>query len=145
MLTDFDIPTDPGRLNRWLLAHGGYVRGCNLVYDALRGLGANLSAIIECRNIPAPMDRITAALDAFCGVLTMVDAVPGGKLDQHWVRVLRVAGDDALVMDPWQLPGEERISLVKQYGKDGWTAARAILRVLIYTASHERVIAFEYA
>ena len=145
MLVDFGCPTDPGRLNAWLKDHRGYVRGCHFVYDSVRGLGANLSAIIRCPTTPAPMDKLRAALDADCGVIAKIDAIPGGKVDQHWVQLLTVIDDDCTVMDPWQPPGREVISLIDHYGLPGWDAARAILQAVIYTPNHDRVIAWHYS
>ena len=144
MLAGFGTPIDPRRLNLWLTDHQGYVRGCHFVFDSLRGLGANLSALIRCPHEPAPMEVIAAALAANCGVLAMIDAVPAGRIEQHWVQILAVDGDDCGIMDPWRLPGQEEVSLIEHYGLPGWDAAQAILQVAIYTANHERVIAFTY-
>jgi hypothetical protein len=144
MLVEFNVPTDPGRLNAWLKDHHGYVRGCHFVYDSLRGLGANVAAIIRCPTTPAPMDKLKAALDAGCGIVVKIDAIPGGKVDQHWTYLLTIIDDDAVVMDPWQLPGKEVISLIDHYALPGWNAARVILQAVIYTPNHDRVIAFAY-
>ena len=144
MLVDFGAPTDPGRLNRWLNTHHGYLRGCQYIWDSVRGLGANLGALIHCPTQPAPIERIEAALASGCGVIAEVDSKPGGKVQQHWVRVLQVVEGECLIMDPWQRPGMEIVALLDYYGAPGWDSARAIFAVAIYTQSSERVIEFSY-
>lgn len=124
----------PDALNDWLKAHGGFAQGNLYVWTAVKPLGAKLLKRVVCRFVPAPVGAIRQALAAGQAVIAQVDALPGGALDQHWVRILSVDADgkDALIMDPWQLPGHEVCRLKPRYTAAGWTVARALFAVAIY-------------
>jgi hypothetical protein len=156
LLVDWEVPTDPGRLNRWLRSHGGYADGCQFAWRSVGGLGAELRGLVACHRTPAPMERIAQELAAGNAVIAMVDAQPGGELQQHWVRVLNLTprppllpgeGErlDCEIMDPWRRPGEEVGSLVERYGAKGWDAARIILEVAFYARDGRSRIAFTAA
>jgi hypothetical protein len=129
-LCDMGISTDPGRLNAWLTAFNGYYAGNELVWAKLAGLGVQTVELIECPDpFPAPVDKLRAYLEQGAAVVIEIDAQPGvSGLQQHWLRLLSVDADgkDADVVDPWQMPGQERQRL-SLYGKPGWDVARVIL------------------
>jgi hypothetical protein len=127
------LTTTPGVLNRWLARHGGFYQGNLLVFDSLRPLGVAMAAYIDCRRVPAPVDRLATALGEGHGVLVQVDFRPGGAQQMHWVRLLVLEDDDALVMDPW-LPPEWAVTLLMpRYALPAWDGpARAIMRAVIY-------------
>ena len=131
MIADWGAETDPGRLNSWLRSHKGYVDGCLLLYGALAGLGAQFTDYIDCKTVPAPVTRMRDALVAGNVVFAAIDWSPGGIVQTHWVRVLALDERDGQLMDPWQLPGKELVSL-STYLAPGWDAARGIFEVAFY-------------
>jgi hypothetical protein len=140
LLTDFGAVGDlgslggmnPGALNAWLVAHGGFVDGCRFVFGAVEPLGARLRAWVDYYSTPANLTRIGRALAAGWGALALVDARPGADVQAHWVRLVAVltgpngSTRDCEIMDPWQRPGGELGSLRERYGGQGWQAGRAI-------------------
>jgi len=134
LLADLGASLDPGRLNDWLTANHGYVDDGLLLLDALTAWGARLAEWHACERVPALVARLAARLAAGAGVLVMVDSTPGGAVTTHWVRVATFTDDqrEAQVMDPWQLPGQTSVALVRTYGAAGWDAARTTLLALVY-------------
>jgi len=129
---------DPGVLNRWLALNNGYAQGNLLIFNAVERIGLRLADYITCANKPAPMSELAAALDRGAGVLIEVDFQAGGALNQHWVRLLKLYDDEALIVDPWLPPEYEiRWLMASEYGhpkgKPPWSdPARAIYRAAIY-------------
>lgn len=124
---------DPGTLNRWLCRNNGYKSG-NLIVFAKLGERAGLGCeVIDCANIAAPMDKVQITLDAGGYPIVKVDFQPGGVIQQHWVRILELTDDDALVHDPW-LPDGGPYWLMARYGHWAWkNVARAVYRMALYT------------
>jgi hypothetical protein len=134
-LCDSGVQMRPPELNSWLLQHGGYQRKGNFVWRSVEQLGLGLLQFVHCETIPAPMGVIESHLALGEYVLAEVDSKPGGEINQHWVRVLSVKHDkrlDCTIMDPWQRPGYEAISLLSKYGSRNWDAARAIFEIAVY-------------
>ena len=138
LLVDFGVPTDPHRLNRWLMSHGGYHDGNLFVFGSVAGLGADVGDYINCATVPAPVESIKTMLEAGCGVLCEVDYAPGGTLQRHWVRVVALSERSGWIMDPWQLPGGEMVD-VKDYLLPSWDTARGIFAAVVYTHNGDRV------
>ena len=107
VVTDFgDQPLSPGYLNDWLRRNKGFRR------QPVR---------VRQRGPPRPGSwssyAVAVAARAHCGPgrgvegrsrhRSQVDSTPGGPLNSHWVRLLRVDEQDGQIMDPWQLPGKE--------------------------------------
>lgn len=146
MLADFGVDTDPGRLNRWLARNGGFVNGNLMVFGALEKFGVSLLDLVDCSTRPAPMDRIRQAMLSGEGVVAMVDFNPGGTVNQHWVRSLRITDDDALIMDPWAPPGYEVYWLMARYAQPAWNdPSRALFRVAIYGLEREAELRAGYS
>ena len=59
---------------------------------------------MECRNTPAPMERIDAALAAGWPVIVEVDYSPKAELQSHWVVLYEKQNGDYLLQDPWPNP-----------------------------------------
>lgn len=137
MVADWGVATDPGRLNRWLLANGGFVNGALLSFGALARLGAQLAAYVDCAAEPAPVSQMREALAQGQVVLAATDWYPGGAVQMHWVRVLALDAHAGQIMDPWQLPGQEIISLAA-YLAPGWDPARGIFQALFYRRAGSR-------
>jgi len=132
LLVDFGVPTDPHRLNQWLISHGGYVQNNLFVFDAVGGLGVDLADYVDCRLVPAPVDSLQDALIGGAQVVVEVDAKPGGALNRHWVRLASLSHFSGWIMDPWQLPSCEALSL-HDYMAPDWDTARAIFAAAVYT------------
>ncbi len=59
---------------------------------------------LECRQTPAPMDRIDAALAAGWPVIVEVDYSPATGLQNHWLVLYGTQNGDYLLQDPWPNP-----------------------------------------
>jgi hypothetical protein len=150
MLADWGVATDPGRLNRWLRAHGGYLNGVLFRFTSVAGLGADLVEHVRCPYVPAPISGIDAALARGCAAVVELNAHPGQPHYAHWVRLLASgAGPDDRadygIMDPWSPPGHEQTTLLAAYALPGWDAARVITAVAVYRHNTARVISFPIA
>jgi len=110
--------TSPASINDYLKQNGGYVSDNLMVFDAFAPLGLRLTGFIDCTQTPYSAAAVTELVQRGFGVLAMVDSIPGGAVQMHWVRV---TGQDAegklLIMDPWQLPGKELTTLDLYGGK----------------------------
>jgi hypothetical protein len=124
----------PGYLNYWLRENKGFASGNLFVFNSVAGLGLKLNEFIRAANNEMPLDKLTAALDEGAAVVLQVDSTPGGTLNQHWVRLMSLTDRDGEIMDPWQLPGRERIKLSK-YFASGWTPKRAIFAAAVYRST----------
>jgi hypothetical protein len=134
VLADFGIDVDPGRLNRWLIANGGYTGGNLFIFSAVEPLGVTLVDLIDCTYQPAPVTTILSALAEGMGVVVKVDMSPGGVLNEHWARVTGGDSDDLRIMDPWLPNGFNHYWLLARYGATyQWDLERAIFRVAIYS------------
>lgn len=112
ILCDAGFSTDPERLCAWLDGHAGFAAGALFVWSAIDALNVvKSSGLVNCPG-PAPIERIRETLGrgGFC--IAQMDFNPGGAVDQHWVRVLNVDRNNALVMDPWPLPGNGNMTLM---------------------------------
>lgn len=134
MLASWDVDTDPHRLNQWLIANRGYADGNLMTFSALAPLGVHFVAYIKCVTTPAPVTRLIKEVQGGAGVLVCMDWQPGNALQPHWVYVTSLGAADGQIVDPWQLPGRERVTLAT-YLASGWDAARGIFHVAIYRRS----------
>ena len=134
MLATWGVDTDPHRLNQWLIANRGYVDGNLMVFSALKSFGVHFVAYINCATVPAPMARLIEDMQGGAGVLACVDWQPGNTVQTHWVHITGLDTAGGQIMDPWQLPGREFVSL-ETYLAPGWDAARGIFYVAIYRRS----------
>ena len=119
----------PATLNEKLKALGqgaGYTGGTgNLI--VFSGLAAALPGIqfanfVRCRDVPAPIADIDAALDAGNPVAVEVDFSPSPGLQNHWVLLYARQNGDYLMHDPWPVPVEASASLAQRYGFVGGPA-----------------------
>jgi hypothetical protein len=134
MLANWGVDTDPHRLNQWLIANRGYANGNLLTFSALAHFGVHFIAYIKCATTPAPVARLIKEVQGGAGVLVCMDWQPGNALQPHWVYVTSLGTADGQIVDPWQLPGRERVTLAT-YLASGWDAARGIFNVAIYRRS----------
>ena len=123
----------PGLFNDWLRANKGFKDGNLFIFDSVAPLGLRRVRSIYASTTAAPIADLTEALKAGHAVIVQVDIAPGGKMDQHWVRLLSVDEKDGQIMDPWKLPGQEFVPL-STYFAPGWDPARAIFTAHIYQA-----------
>ena len=101
----------PSRLNQWLIANRGYANGNLMAFSALASFGVHFVAYIKCATAPAPMTRLIKEVQGGAGVLVCMDWQPGNALQPHWVYVTSLNNTGGQIMDPWQLPGRECVSL----------------------------------
>ena len=57
-------------------------------------------------------------------VLAQVDWEPGGKIEQHWVRLLDVKAGETAIMDPWQPTPELAITTLEEHYCNASTGMR---------------------
>ncbi len=132
MLASWGVDIDPKRLNAYLRDHSGYVNGNLLVWSALEAFGVKLERYISCVTTPAPIAELSTKLGQGHGVIVLVNATPGGKMNGHWVRLLTLADKSACIVDPWQLPGCE-FTGIDRYLAKSWDTARGIFAAAVYS------------
>ena len=124
---------DPGVLNRLLCRNDGYTGGNRVIFSKLGELADLDTEVIECSDLPAPMDRVQDVLDHDGFVLAKVDFSPGGAVQQHWVQILGLPDGDALIYDPW-LREARTCWMMPRYAHWSWDEpSRAIFRLALYT------------
>ena len=84
-------------------------------------------------SIAAPINIINTALEANNHILVRVDYnLLTTVVNAHWVLIVDKDGDDYIIHDPWLTSDEqEQRSLLKNYAKSTWGAARAIYSIII--------------
>jgi hypothetical protein len=91
-----------------------------------------LNKLVDCRNVPAPMAEVDAALDAGKPVIVELDMSPNPGLQNHWVLIYARQGGDYLIRDPWPVPVEASASLTQRYGFAGAPA-----QIITYAVFYE--------
>ena len=134
-------------MNRWLARNEGFVGSGSdpsnrnrFVFNAMTPLGVEMVDYIDCRNSPAPLGPLEAALareDQFAVI--QVDFKPAtGGAQQHWVRPLVWFETDVEIMDPWIQGPSQQAFLMTHYARSDWDdPRRAIFRIVIYRAAEE--------
>jgi hypothetical protein len=86
-------------------------------------------------TIAAPVERIDAALDRGDYVLIRVDSnLNTTGIDHHWTLITGGNSDKYTIGDPWPLPDNQMpLTIPSAYTKPGWTPARAIFSVVIFS------------
>ena len=82
-------------------------------------LGFQRQKSVECKNKPAPMSDIDAALAAGSLVMVQVDREADATFqdeDGHWVLLQEKQGDDYTMIDPWYSERDSKKTLVGRYG-----------------------------
>ncbi len=83
-----------------------------------------------CRNSPAPLGEIDAALQRERPVIVELDYSPKPGLQTHWVVLYAKRDGDYLMRDPWPYPPDDGpVGLLERFGFAG-DAASTILAVL---------------
>jgi hypothetical protein len=136
---------DPPRLNRWLARNEGFIGSDpasrnRFVFNAMAPLGVEMVDYIDCRNSPAPLGPLEAALareDQFAVI--QVDFAPAtGGTQQHWVRPLAWFETDVQIMDPWLEGPSQQAFLMTHYAQPDWDdPRRAIFRIVVYRVRAE--------
>lgn len=123
----FGKDTDPKRLNRAMIAAGGYENGnlwkwwsLPLVYPDLE-----VRDWVNCEKVPAPLERIDNALATGNPVIVMVDYRPGGTIQMHFVLIVGKTDDDYVINDP--IDGKQ-VSFRSRYGDP----VSGIYRIAVY-------------
>lgn len=120
----------PGRLNAQLKDVGGYVYGCDLVFNRIAKLYPSIQ-FIELVRYPktlAPAADIARWVAQGDIVIVLIDMdVSDPDVDQHWVLI--VGGDESVlkIHDPWPMPdNQQQLLLPPAYCRQDWNPARAI-------------------
>lgn len=123
----FGKDTDPKRLNRAMIAAGGYENGNLWRWWVLPYVYPDLyiREYINCQTVPAPLDRIDNALAEGCPPIVFVDYHPGGTVQMHFVTIVGKQGDDYVINDP--IDGKQ-VSFRSRYGDP----ARGIYKIVVY-------------
>ncbi len=125
----FDVT--PKSLNRKMKQVGGF-QGAFIIPARLPAAlpGMLFQDYRRCRNQPAPLGEIDAALESGQPVIVEVDYAPRSGLQSHWVVLSERRGSDYLIRDPWPYPPEEgEATLLSRFGFAG-RAEDVILAVL---------------
>jgi len=94
---------------------------------------------VRCRDFPAPITEIDAALPAGKHVIVEIDFSPARGLQNHWVVLYQQKVADYLIRDPWPIPVEgAEVGLMTRYGF-GMPPAQAIQSVLWMDGSGQPV------
>jgi hypothetical protein len=108
--TGFGYKETPASLGQKLVALGPNVAflGALVVPAYLPHVlpGMVFRDFLECRDTPAPMDRIDAALAAGWPVIVEVDYAPKVGLQSHWLVLYEKRNGDYLLQDPYPNPPE---------------------------------------
>ncbi len=110
MLAHFGVDTDPGRLNRFLSANGGYASGDLIVWDKL--VEYSQGRIREVYRGGARAEILERNLAA--GNPVMAKVLIRGRT-QHWVLVVGTDGPECLANDP--LGAEASPVRLSRYGE----------------------------
>jgi len=141
---------DPPRLNRWLARNEGFIgtdsnpaNRNRFVFNAMAPLGVEMVDYIDCRDSPAPLGPLEAALareDQFAVI--QVDFAPAtGGTQQHWVRPLAWFETDVQIMDPWLEGPSQQAFLMTHYAQPDWDdPRRAIFRIVVYRVRSEEAV-----
>lgn len=132
----FGFPVNPGALNRWLTAHGGYIDNDLLLWrqasaisgGAVRWKWLHVPGIVpqlqtddqDIEDVP-PQSLVESELNA--GHLVVAEVRLYGSM--HFVVITGHAGQTLFINDPWY---GDRTTLQARYG--AWT--RAVHSVQIY-------------
>jgi hypothetical protein len=143
MLTDFGVPIDPGRLNRWLRSHNGYADDCLFRFTSVSLLGADPVAWLRYEK-DAVARPLTTGDGALAELTPELSRTTGTRPERHhWIRLLshfyhEDGAGDWNIMDPWQLPGHELTTLTEawEYWKLG--------RVAIYQPNAAHLLTATY-
>ena len=139
MLSNWDIDTDPARLNIFLTEHNGYASGDLYKWDTLSSFGVRATAIINCGGVPAPIELLASGLSDGLGLIAEVDWNPGGPLNPHFVWVISLNASNGVIVDPWALPGQE-MTLLDTYLAANWTPARGLFYAALYSQAPTGVV-----
>jgi hypothetical protein len=129
-----DNPMDPARLNRWLNLHGGYVRECDIVFNAVEALGLRLVVVQNWEDVKADVVSMRQYIDDGYAVAIKVDKHPSSSsFQQHWLLAHTVLGHDVLVYDPWTYHrSHPPQSLLAYYALPAWSLARAVYGMAVW-------------
>jgi len=136
MANGFGFQETPATLNDKLKAIGpnqGFFGALIAWYGVARALpGLRVNKLVECRQTPAPMGEIDAALSAGRPVIVELDMSPSPGFQNHWVLIYARQGNDYLIHDPWPLPTEQNALLAQRYGFAG-----PLAQVITYCAFYD--------
>jgi hypothetical protein len=95
--------------------------------------GVSVTGRDDCGAAPAPIANIDTALASGLPVIVQVDWSPQPGVQSHWVVAYARQGDDYLILDPYQYPGDapgKPLTLLSRYHYSGSMLAQAISSVI---------------
>jgi len=121
----------PATLNQKMKQAGGFVDALLVPARLSQALpGMRFVDYRKCRNSPAPLAEIDAALAQERPVIVELDYSPKAGLQTHWVVLYARRDGDYLMRDPWPYPPDDGpVGLLERFGFAG-DAASTILAVL---------------
>jgi hypothetical protein len=98
----YGIDTDPGRLNDWMKAKGGFSDDL-IIWGAAEKLGNGIDFVgrWDWQTVPADLNVINAELDAGNPVIAEV-RLPYNGAKQHFVVITGRSGATYYINDPWE-------------------------------------------
>ena len=102
VMASYGIDTDPKRYNGRLSSEGGYLAP-NLMYWQMPRIfwGVKLTEYELFAGGTGWQRSVDTILSSRRPVLAMVDMIPGGAFNQHWVTIVGKRGNDYIITDPW--------------------------------------------
>jgi hypothetical protein len=142
LLSGHGYSETPDSLNEKLKQSGGFM-GAAIVWAAVSNLypRARFKNLVICRDSDAPIEAISASLDAGQPVVVEVDYSPQSGLQTHWVVAYKKQGQDFLILDPYPHPTEDdkEVSLMQRFSH-GKELKRAITAVVWYDVQPALVV-----
>jgi len=136
LVSGHGYPETPKTLNAKLKSRGGYVDAA-IIWGAVTSIypGIAFRNLLLCRDTPAPLSQINAAIAAGQPVLVEVDSSPKRGLQTHWMVLYAKKGKDYLMQDPWPHPTEsgQEVKLMSRYSH-GVTLKQSITAAVFYQA-----------
>lgn len=136
VLTRFGLKVNPSELNKALKKANGF-SGAYMYYQVLSNIYPVDVELMQCTNIPAPLNYIDSNLKKGLYPIVEVDSNPKNGFQNHWVVIYKKVDNDYWVSDPWSLsPHSELVSLTSRFGFAG-NAQKIIKNIFVITPRFE--------
>lgn len=138
MLNGIGYEETPATVNDKMKAKGGF-QGAFFIPSVLPYAFPNViyKDMEPCENFPAPISRIDAAVAQGKPVIVQVDWNKKAGIQTHFVLIKEKKGDDYVIYDPYQYPGDNSdkdVLLTQRYKYNGQKLASEISAVLWFDA-----------
>lgn len=138
VLNHYGYVVNPKTLNNDLRKLNGFT-GAYMYYNVLSTLYPVKVKLIQCRDIPAPLDLIDEALCKGIYPIVEVDASPKAGFQNHWVVIYKRINSEYWVSDPWTVdPTSELVTLTSRFGFIG-DAKKIITNIFLIEPPSEKL------